>query len=59
MNIHNTKTIVGMIVDLSSVRNVVISSSTIEEIDNRILELAKALKFEEEDLERFLNGQPN
>ncbi len=55
MNIHNAKVIVGMIVDLSSVRNVVLGSSTIEEIDNRILELAKALKFKEEDLESFLS----
>ena len=56
MNIDNAMKIASMIATLSSVKSDDITARTIKEIDERIFEFAKALKFEERELESLLKG---
>jgi len=55
MNMTNATKVIAMMADLSSTIRNNNSASVKNEINNRILELAKALKFKEEDLECFLS----
>ncbi len=66
MNFDNTRKIIDMMADLSSVvRNIrrdpeeitVPEDRIIGMVEDRIIELAEALKFKEEDLERFLSDE--
>jgi len=54
MNIANTVSVINMIATLSSTTPN-LSVEVAKEIDARILELAKAIKFKEADLEQYLN----
>ena len=54
MNIDNAMKVVNMIATLSSVKSDNINAVTIKEIDERIFEFAKALKFKEGVLESLL-----
>ncbi len=55
MNMTNATKVIAMMADLSSTIRNNNSASVKNEINNRILELAKALKFKEEDLAKFLS----